>query len=488
MRDARAMRCSPTVRVVFSSIALLALASFACVSRASAAAGAHDPVGHWQGSLQGMVRIVVHIERRGDGSLHGALDSPDQGAMGLALDSLVFAGDSLRFALRMVGGGYAARMNTTGDTLVGAWSQLGQTLPLALARTSAPPEPRRTQRVVPPYPYDTLAVSIANAAAPGVTLAGTLTLPRGKGPFPAAILITGSGGQDRDETVFGHRPFRVLADHLTRNGIAVLRVDDRGVGGSTGKQAGATSEDFATDVIAGMDWLAKRPDIAKRKIGLIGHSEGGLIAPIVARQRRDVGFVVLLAGPGLRGDSLMILQSTAVRRAYVSSEEALGREAAAIRVAYGAAIANDSAGVVAAVRSLVDLQLGTSSGASGGTTADRENLVNGAVRQIWSPWFRYFLAHDPAADLAGIRCPVLALNGDRDVQVVAKENLDGITNALRAGGNKDVTVMALPGLNHLFQACTACTVGEYAMIEETISPSALETVSGWIRRHTGLAP
>jgi hypothetical protein len=296
-------------------LALAWLALLACGTPARSAEPGRDPVGHWQGSIQGMVRIVVHVERRADGTLAGTMDSPDQGALGLRLDSLAFTGDSLHFRLRMVGGEYAARMNAAGDTLQGAWSQLGMSMPLALARTSAPPEPKRTQRIVPPYAYDTVAVSIANPAAAGVTLAGTLTLPRGKGPHPAAILITGSGGQDRDETVFGHRPFRVLADHLTKRGIAVLRLDDRGVGGSTGKQADATSEDFATDVAAGVEWLAKCPDIARKRIGLIGHSEGGLIAPIVANQRSDVAFMVLLAGPGLRGDSLMILQNMAVRRA-----------------------------------------------------------------------------------------------------------------------------------------------------------------------------
>jgi uncharacterized protein len=466
---------------------LLALALLALLARGSsvrAAESNRDPAGHWQGSIQGMVRIVLHLERGADGTLAGTMDSPDQGAYGLRLDSLAFAGDSLHFELRMVGGGYAARIDATGDTLRGQWSQLGQSMPLVLARTAAPPEPKRTQRIVPPYPYDTVAVSIANPAAAGVTLAGTLTLPRGKGPHPGAILITGSGGQDRDETVFGHRPFRVLADHLTQRGIAVLRLDDRGVGGSTGSQGGATSEDFATDIIAGVEWLAKRPDIAKRRIGLIGHSEGGLIAPLVARQRSDVAFVVLLAGPGLRGDSLMILQGMAVRRSLDIGEEALAREAAANHAVHAAAIAGDSVQLEAAVRTLVDLQLGAT---PGGAAMDRENLVHSAVRQVSSPWFRYFLAHDPAPDLAAVRCPVLALNGDRDIQVVAAQNLAGIERALRTGGNKDVTVKSLPGLNHLFQSCTTCGVGEYATLEETFSPEALELVSSWIRRRTGLA-
>jgi hypothetical protein len=338
---------------------------------------------------------------------------------------------------------------------------------------------------VPPYPYDTVAVSIANPAAPGVTLAGTLTLPRGKGPFPAAVLITGSGGQDRDESLFGHRPFRVLADHLTKQGIAVLRLDDRGVGGSAGKQAGATSEDFASDIVAGVDWLAKRPDIARKRIGLVGHSEGGIIAPLVTSKRSDIGFVVLLAGPGLRGDSLMVLQNLAIRRPYVSSEELLQREIAVLRLVYAAVVAGDSVTVAAQVRNLVDAQVASMGGAQQ-SSGDRDRIAEGATRQLWSPWFRYFLGHDPAPDLRRVRCPVLALNGDRDAQVVPKENLAGIEGALRAGGNKDVTLLTLPGLNHLFQTCKTCTVGEYGSLEETFAPSALETVSTWIRKRTGL--
>lgn len=479
------MRHAPPMMRSRSLLALALLALLASGASVRAAPPGRDPVGHWQGSLQGMVRIVLHAERRADGTLMGTMDSPDQGAHGLRLDTLAFTGDSLHFTLRMVGGGYAARMNAAGDTLHGRWTQLGQSMPLILARTSASSEPKRTQRVVPPYPYDTLAVRIVNAAAPGVALAGTLTLPRGKGPHPAAILITGSGGQDRDETVFGHRPFRVLADHLTKQGVAVLRMDDRGVRGSTGSQESATSQDFATDIVAGVDWLVTRPEIASKRIGLIGHSEGGLIAPLVAQQRRDVAFVVLLAGPGLRGDSVMVLQSMAVRRALDIGDEALAREAAANHAVYAAAIAGDSVRLEAAVRTLVDLQLGAT---PGGAAMDKENLVRSGMRRVSSPWFRWFLAHDPAPALSALACPVLALNGDRDVQVAAAQNLAGIEKALRAGGNKDFTVKSLPGLNHLFQTCTTCVVGEYALLEETFSPPVLELVSSWIRKRTGLGP
>jgi len=446
-----------------------------------------DPVGHWQGSLQGMLRIVVHVERTAEGALRGTMDSPDQGAMGLALDSLVVTEDSLRFELRRVRGGYAARWDATGDTLVGSWNQSGMSLPLALARTANPSGPRRSQVVAPPYPYDTLAVAFDNPRAPGVRLAGTLTLPPGRGPFPAALLITGSGPEDRDETVFGHHPFRVLADHLTRRGIAVLRVDDRGVGGSTGSSERATSEDFASDALAGFTFLRAQPRINRRRVGLIGHSEGGLIAPLVASRTRDVAFVVMLAGPGVRGDSLLLLQSAAARRTMGIAEASLAGERELNRRVYDRLLAGDSAGVATALRALVEAQLSALPEAARTAAGDPATLAGTALRQVWNPWMRFFAAYDPAPALRRVRCPVLALNGERDVQVTSRENLTGIEAALRAGGNRDVTVRELPGLNHLFQACTSCSVAEYARLEETFAPAALDQVSDWIRARTGLA-
>jgi len=450
-------------------------------------AAERDPVGHWQGSLQGMLRIVVHVERTPGGALRATMDSPDQGATGLALDSLVVTEDSLRFDLRRVRGGYAARWSPSGDTLIGAWSQSGMSLPLSLARTANPAGPRRSQVVAPPYPYDTLAVAFDNPRARGVRLAGTLTLPEGRGPFPAALLITGSGPEDRDETVFGHQPFRVLADHLTRNGIAVLRVDDRGVGGSTGSSERATSEDFASDVLAAFTFLRAQPRIDRRRVGLVGHSEGGLIAPLVASRTRDVAFVVMLAGPGVRGDSLLLLQAEAARRAMGVFETSLARERDLNRRVYDRLLAGDSAGVATGLRALVEAQLSALPDAARAAAGDPATVAATAMRQLWNPWMRFFAAYDPAPVLRRVRCPVLALNGGRDVQVTPRENLAGIEAALRAGGNRDFTVRELPGLNHLFQTCTTCSVAEYARIEETFAPSALEQVSDWIRARTGLA-
>jgi pimeloyl-ACP methyl ester carboxylesterase len=466
-------------------LALILAASLAPAVRA--AEPARDVAGHWQGSLQGMLRIVFHFERTSDGELQGTMDSPDQGAMDMPLDSVAFAGDSLYCELQMVRGRYEAHLNAAGDSLLGHWRQGGVAVELALMRTAAPAAPKRPQEPHPPYPYDTLAVAFDNTRADGVRLAGTLTLPRGKGPHPCALLITGSGPEDRDEAVFGHRPFKVLADHLTRQGIAVLRVDDRGVGGSTGSSRGATSEDFAGDVLAGVEFLHTRAEVDKRRIGLIGHSEGGLLGPMVAAASKDVAFVVLLAGPGIPGDSLLLLQSLAARRAIGVSEDYLAREAVVLRRLYAAMRAADSAGVVREARALVEAQLSALPESQRGGVGNLDALARGAARTLWDPWMRWFATHDPAPALRRLQMPVLALNGSKDIQVTPRENLAGIEKALKAGGNRDFKVQELPGLNHLFQTCTACTVGEYGQLEETFAPSALTIVSDWIRSKTGLA-
>jgi pimeloyl-ACP methyl ester carboxylesterase len=440
------------------------------------ASAARDVTGDWSAKIQGMLRLVLHVQHGASGYT-ATLDSPDQGAMGLAIDAVHVAGDSLMFEMNALQANFAGRLSTTGDTLTGAWRQGGITLPVSFAR-GAIEAPRRTQEVWPPYPYDTLEVSVPNRRAPGVTLAGTLTEPKGKGPFPAVALITGSGPEDRDETIFGHRPFRVLADHLTRQGIAVLRLDDRGVGRSTGSFGGVTSEDFATDALASVEFLRARKEIGK--IGLIGHSEGGLIAPMVANRTRDVAFVVLMAGPSIRGDSLLMLQSTLLRRQMGMSDEELTREREVSRKLYAAMKKGDSTAVAHATRELVDLQIG-GAGASGAVSPD--TIAAAAMRQIWSPWMRFFVAYDPAPALTRLKCPVLALNGSKDLQVPPKENLAGMRTAL--AGNQDATVRELPNLNHLFQTAETGAVTEYSSIEETMAPVALDTISKWIVARTG---
>jgi len=439
--------------------------------------------GIWQGSLQGVMRLVIHIERTPDGRLEGTMDSPDQGAMGLPIDTLIFANDSLRFTMRRIGGEYVARL-ASADSLDGMWRQGGMALPLALKRGGTIAVPKRPQEPTRPFPYDTVAVTFENPRARGVRLAGTLTLPRGKGPFACALLITGSGPEDRDEAVFGHRPFLVLADHLTRSGIAVLRVDDRGVGGSTGRFADATSEDFASDAAAAVGYLRTRTEIHPKRIGLIGHSEGGLIAPLVVGRTKDVAFVVLMAGPGIPGDSTLILQGAALRRSIGVDDAALQSEMAVSRRLYARLVAGDSLGAAREGRTLVRMQIAALSDAQRAAIGDPDSVGANVVRQLSSPWMRFFIGYDPRPALQKMRCPVLAINGEKDLQVLPKENLAAIQAAFAAGGNRTATVKELPGLNHLFQSCRSCTVAEYGQLEETIAPSALDEMTQWIRAHT----
>jgi pimeloyl-ACP methyl ester carboxylesterase len=442
------------------------------------------PEGLWQGTLQSVLRIVVHVDRGPGGALKASLDSPDQGAMGLAIDTVDFAADSIRFEMRRLQADYLGRMNAAGDSIVGRWRQGTTYLPLLLVRGGqAPALARRPQEPARPLPYDTVAVVFDNTKA-GIKLAGTLTLPRGTGPFPCALLITGSGPEDRDEAVFGHRPFLVLADHLTRNGIAVLRVDDRGVGGSTGRFSQATSEDFADDVIAGVEFLKTRAEVDARRIGLVGHSEGGLIAPIVASRSKDVAFIVLMAGPGIPGDSTLMLQSAAIRRSIGVGEGSIGREMILNRRLYSLIKAGDSLGVVRAARELVRLQIAGLPEDQRRAVGDPDSLAAAAIRPLSMPWMKYFIRYDPRPTLRRVRCPVLAINGGKDLQVLPKENLAAIETALRAGGLRDVTVKELPGLNHLFQTCATCTMGEYSQLEETMAPVALAEMSSWILART----
>ena len=300
-----------------------------------------------------------------------------------------------------------------------------------------------------------------------------MTLPEGAGPFAAAILISGTGPHDRDEEIIpGHKPFAVLADHLTRAGIAVLRYDDRGVAGSSGIHVGATSADFATDANAAFAFLSRRDEVDPHAIGFIGHSEGGIIAPLAALGNENLAYLVLLAAPGTRTPTLMDGQLRAIAQAQGVTEAQLEQQASIEALVLAAAAGDDSAPEIRAhLRAdLTDDRLR----AAGIPPASRERIEARAT----DPWWRYFARYDPAPVLAQIRVPVLAINGSLDRQVVARENLEGIAAALRHA--PDVTVRELPDLNHMFQAAPTGALGEYGDIKETFAPAALELVSGWI--------
>ena len=343
----------------------------------------------------------------------------------------------------------------------------------------------KSQTPQPPFSYQSEDVEYDNREK-SIHYGATLTYPNNAGPFPAAILITGSGLQDRDETLGAHKPFAVIADYLTKNGIAVLRVDDRGMGKTTGETKNATSADFAKDVESAFVYIKTRKEINVRKIGLIGHSEGGIIGPMVASRNKDIAFVVLLAGPGIPIADLMTEQSEAIFRTAGISEEALKSYLTLYKnlITIIPRAPSEEEARKSATETFLVWQKATSKDIVTATTgaadsASSTTFVQRFVDQCYSPWFRFFLQYNPKPSLQKLTCPVLALNGEKDVQVVAKSNLAGIEASLKK--NKKNKIQELPGLNHLFQNCKTCSPSEYFSLEETFSPKALEVIGGWLK-------
>lgn len=448
--------------------------------------------GLWLGTLQvqgGMeIRLLFNISASSDGSVNATMDSIDQGVKGIPTEVVTYKDGNLHLGIKSIRGTFDGTLNEDGNTIEGEWKQSGLNFPLVLSRINETPDTRREQDPVKPYPYNEEEVSYENEEA-GVKLAGTLTIPKSEGPFPAVILISGSGQQNRDEEILGHRPFLVLSDNLTRRGIAVLRVDDRGVGGSTGNFSDATSEDFAGDVLAGIEYLKSREDIDPARIGLIGHSEGGLIAPIVAVESPDVAFIVMMAGPGITGEEILYLQSDLISRAEGVDNETIARNDALMKSMYSVVKEEQNETIAAEkIRKLIMDELENMSEEekqnSGFSEDALDAQVNAQVQNLISPWMRFFLTYDPAPTLMKVKCPVLAINGEKDLQVPPEENLQAIEEALKSGGNRDYTVKELPGLNHLFQTAETGSPSEYAKINETISPAALELIGDWVSEHT----
>ena len=339
---------------------------------------------------------------------------------------------------------------------------------------------KRPQTPKGPFPYSVDEVSFKNPTDGGA-FAGSLTYPKKGGPFPTVLLITGSGAQDRDETIMGHKPFLVLADHLTRAGFAVLRVDDRGAGKTKADVASATVELHATDAQAALTFLRTRKQVDKKRIGVIGHSEGGLIAAVVAAADKDVAFVVSLAGTGIPGAELMPLQAGAILAATATLSKPTLKQIEALQAEVMAALMAGTRG--AKLEKLVARVLAEGARLTGAEAVPAEQTLAAAKQrlpQLISPWFLSFLKLDPAVHWTKVRCPVLALNGTKDVQVPAKINLAAIKKA--AVGNKRVETVALPGLNHLFQKAKTGAIEEYAVIETTIDPSVLKRLTEWLKK------
>lgn len=442
----------------------------------------------WQGQL-GQVRLVLRVFPDSvSGAPKAVFDSPDQNATNLAISEFRITADSLLANSKVIGGGFAGRFNSDKTQLQGFWKQGKINAPLTLIRITSVAEPvKRPQTPVPPFPYRSENVEYNNTESK-VHFGATLTLPASPGPFPVVILISGSGQQDRDETIYNHKPFAVMADHLTRNGIAVLRVDDRGVGQTRGEVKNATSADFTRDVLAGIAYLKTRKEIDPRQIGLIGHSEGGMIAPMAVNQSNDVAFIVSMAGPGVSGLELLKKQNAVILKASGLPVEQ-----------YNALISLyfrmfDRVKVQELSKPLnLDTEFKSWKAKQPKALLDSMKLNEGqagaekihAFEDALSiPWMRYFIKYNPEVVLSKIKIPLLAINGGNDIQVSAADNLAGFNRLLKKGGNKDFKTVELPGLNHLFQTSVTGYPDEYATIDETISPAALQLITDWIKQHT----
>ena len=437
--------------------------------------------GSWLGKINtGAIelRVVFNLSLIGKDSLVATLDSPDQGAKNIKLGTVTFTGATLRIVAPLLLAEYNGSVKN--DTLIeGTWKQGANTIPLNLVKLKTAFTISRPQEPKPPFPYTTEDVTFNNDKF-NIKLAGTLTIPSGKGPFPAVILITGSGAQNRNEELMGHKPFMVIADYLTRNGIAVLRYDDRGVGKSQGIYATSTSADLATDAEAAFNFLKNNTSINLKSIGLVGHSEGGLIAPMVAASNPGVSFIISLAGPGVTGEQIILRQAQDIGSISGMTEDQIKESTETNKKLY-TVLREEKDNNKAEIKILeVYKEILEKKGTLKDDTETAVNQLKVTFGASTYTWFRYFISTDPAVFWKKVKCPVLALNGEKDLQVAADENLPAIEKAMKSSGNKSVKTIELPGLNHLFQHCKTGLPAEYGNIEETFSPEALRIISDWI--------
>ncbi len=461
---------------------------------------ADNPDEIWLGTLNAgfqKLDIQVRVYPEKNERKVAFVDSVSQNVGGFKAEMTV-DGNKVTIEVPALKAKYSGERNEDATEIIGKWSQ-GIPLELRLVRkksvvASTKLAATRPQTPQKPFPYDIEEVTFKNEVD-GTVLAGTLTRPKSGGPFPVAILISGSGPQDRDETLLDHKPFWVLADHLSRRGTAVLRFDDRGVGASTGKFENATTEDFARDVRSAIAFVKTASSIDASRVGLIGHSEGGLVATLVSAENKDVAWVVLMASPGVNGEAILYSQGQLIIAAEGGGESARKRQRLLQEHVFAAAKelkAKDD--IEPFVKRVVDKIMAVSEidvkeksekpKSEEDEQASRKmlaELVRANLNVMNDPWFRFFASYEPGPDLQRIKCPVLAINGEKDVQVDPKLNLPKIEAYLKAGGNSKFAIKELPGLNHLFQSCKTGGISEYESIEETISPVALETIATWLK-------
>jgi pimeloyl-ACP methyl ester carboxylesterase len=437
--------------------------------------------GSWLGKIAvGAIelRMVFNININEKDSLIATMDSPDQGAKNIPVGGVLLMGDSLTIKAENLRAEYKGTI-VSDTTLHGTWTQGGRSFPLNMRKLKVAFTLNRPQEPKPPFPYISEDITFLNEKF-NINLAGTLTIPEGQGPFPAVILITGSGAQNRNEELLGHKPFLIIADYLTRKGIAVLRYDDRGVNKSEGNYATATSADLATDAEAAYNFLKNNPKINSKAIGLIGHSEGGLIAPIVASSNPGIGFIVSLAGPGVTGEQIIMQQNRDISLLSGISEKQLN-EGNDINKQLFAVLKKEPDNKKAEEKILSVYKGILLKKKTPPEEADKEaeQFMKTFAAGSYT-WLRYFIMTDPSKFWKKVKCPVLALNGEKDLQVNADQNLPAIKKAIESSGNRSVKTMKLSGLNHLFQHCDKGLPSEYGNIEETFSPEALKIISDWI--------
>lgn len=445
---------------------------------------AEKVLGDWNGVLEipGMpLLIVFHIQDE-DGNLKSTMDSPDQGANGIPMNETTYEDGQLKIVANALGAEYTAKLNEAGDSLVGVFKQNGMTWDLIMSREEVEREDVARPQEPKEFPYIQEEVKFKNPLG-GHHLAGTLTMPNDGNFEKVVVLISGSGPQDRNEEVLNHKPFLVLSDHFTKKGIAVLRYDDRGVAESEGEFTGATSKDFADDAAAAVAYLKSRKEMRGKAIGLVGHSEGGMIAPMVASQNKDVDFIVLLAGPGIEIPELLLLQQDKIGEAEgmpEASRKTMWKMAQDLFAYLEGNYDLPEDQLTAGLTELLEKHYDKFTEEEKQMLGSKENFINQQTRMLTSEWYLYFMQFSPDDYLRKVKCPVLAVNGELDLQVTSRENLEGIRKSLTRAKNKNVTIHEFKGLNHLFQKTATGAPSEYATLEETFNEEAMNFISNWL--------
>ncbi len=453
---------------------------------------AQKPIENWSGLLNAggqKIELRLHLIQNADKSYTSNWDVPAQKAKGIPSSITEFANNQLSIEVKMIGASYTGTLNSTGDKMEGTWAQSGMNFPLnlePLKEGEAEKVVLKPQTPKPPFSYEPIDL-LYEGTVTKLTYGATLTCPKDNDKHPLVILITGSGRQDRDETIFDHKPFAVIADYLTNKGFVVLRVDDRGAGKSTGDFSKSTTADFALDVEEHIRYAKTLSMVDTNKIGLIGHSEGGLIAPMVAARNKSVAFIVLMAGPGIEITELMGIQNEMVLKSAGISQAAVDAYVPLYKRLMKTIISIDDKQVaIKKANELVEdwyqktnkdfVKLTTNIGSKD----DINKFATAMAETLSTNWWKYFAAYNPGPALQQLKCPVLAINGSADIQVPAVASLKGIETALKKGGNKHFVTKQFEGLNHLFQKCTKCTVPEYGELETTIEPEVLDYMGNWL--------